>query len=308
MSFTATEIYGQQMTHFVPVDRVALDVNQVRLAPSQVTLCGSDTDPFEFGDRSLVGHEVGGTIIEVGPGVTGWAVGDRVAAQAWPGLAEEVVVDAGLLVDAEGLPDPAIVEPLGCVINVLRRTGLRPGSDVVVVGATKSMGYLLTRLIASRYEPRTLVATGRRPGALANVEALGATVVNTNRESLSAVVEDVTEGRWPDVIFECTGVQGGLDLAHATIKRPFDRDKQRPNEHSTIVWVGWHLSSGGDRRLPLGVLNPNETRIVNAHFRNAEDVRSAMDAGANMIRRGEIDLTGFITHRFGFSDQDVQRA
>jgi propanol-preferring alcohol dehydrogenase len=122
----------------------------------------------------VVGHELGGTVAEVGPGVTGWKPGDRVTASFylvcgscpmcaggretlctnWRGyvglhidgaLAEAVVLPAANLVrvpDGVGLDEAAIAaDAIATPFHVFaERAPLRPGQTVAVIGAGGGVG------------------------------------------------------------------------------------------------------------------------------------------------------------------------
>lgn len=122
----------------------------------------------------IVGHELGGTVSALGPGVTGWKTGDRVTASfyltcgtcemctggretlctAWRGylglhidgaLAESVVLPAANLVrvpDAVGLDEAAIAaDAIATPYHVFaERAPLRPGQTVAVIGAGGGVG------------------------------------------------------------------------------------------------------------------------------------------------------------------------
>ncbi|MDX6697539.1 MAG: hypothetical protein QOE65_936 [Solirubrobacteraceae bacterium] len=94
----------------------------------------------------VVGYEVAGEVAEVGPGVDGISVGDRVmAGTRFGGYAEQVLVNAG---DVVPLPDALSFEQ-GAAIPVnystawaglLRYGGLEPGERVLVHAAAGGVG------------------------------------------------------------------------------------------------------------------------------------------------------------------------
>jgi propanol-preferring alcohol dehydrogenase len=122
----------------------------------------------------VVGHELGGTVAALGPGVTGWQPGDRVTASfyltcgtcpmcaggretlctAWRGyvglhvdgaLAEAVALPAANLVrvpDGVGLDEAAIAaDAIATPYHVfVERAPLRPGQTVAVIGAGGGVG------------------------------------------------------------------------------------------------------------------------------------------------------------------------
>jgi len=134
--------------------------------------CGSDVQDFYVSRKlpAVLGHEPAGEVVEVGAGVEGVAVGDRVAIHHHApcgecrrcrrghetlcerfrstrldpgGFAEYVRVQAelvGELLPLDGM-DPVLAtftEPLACAIRAQHRVGLEPGDAVLVVGAGTS--------------------------------------------------------------------------------------------------------------------------------------------------------------------------
>ncbi len=99
--------------------------------------------------------------------------GDRVAALSYHAYAEYDVADADAVVplpDAlAGQPFPG--EPLGCAMNIFRRSEIAPGQTVAIVGIG-FLGAILTRL-ASEAGAR-VIAISRRPFSLDVARAMGA--------------------------------------------------------------------------------------------------------------------------------------
>lgn len=132
-------------------------------------VCGSDVSDAYVSRKlpGVLGHEVVGEVLQVGAGVGGVAIGDRVVihhhvpcgacrrcrrghetlceqfrstALDPGGFAERVRLSAPLVGELLqlGALDPVagtFVEPLGCVLRALDRAGLRPGDALLVVGA-----------------------------------------------------------------------------------------------------------------------------------------------------------------------------
>src|SRR4051794_41300433 len=134
--------------------------------------CGSDVQSFYVHRKlpAVLGHEPAGEVVEVGAGVEGVSVGDRVAIHHHApcgecrrcrrghetlcerfratrldpgGFAEYVRVQPELveeLLPLDGM-DPVLAtftEPLGCALRAQRRAGVAPGDAVLVVGAGAS--------------------------------------------------------------------------------------------------------------------------------------------------------------------------
>jgi NADPH:quinone reductase-like Zn-dependent oxidoreductase len=101
-----------------------------------------DFYPMHF--PSLIGVDIAGTVVKIGPGVEGFSVGDRVFAMADNTYAELCVVKAvvlakvpkGLdLIQAAALP---LVTTTGN--QLMSATGIKAGQTVLVVGAAGNVG------------------------------------------------------------------------------------------------------------------------------------------------------------------------
>jgi len=129
----------------------------------------------------ILGWDLSGTVVEIGPGVTEWSLGDPVmgySAQPWTGVgvfAEEVSMSTSLLTRrpvgldvnvAATLPVVALTADLA-----VREAGLAEGATLLVLGAAGAVGSLVTQL-AVRSGIR-VVGSGSA-GDLARIEALGA--------------------------------------------------------------------------------------------------------------------------------------
>src|SRR3954469_9156397 len=111
------------------------------------------------------GHEGWGRVAALGEGVTGLEVGDLVAALTYRAHAEYDVADAKAVVKLPAsLAGKAVPgEPLGCAVNIFRRSDIRAGQTVAIVGIG-FLGALLTQL-ASDAGAR-VIAISRRQESL----------------------------------------------------------------------------------------------------------------------------------------------
>jgi putative PIG3 family NAD(P)H quinone oxidoreductase len=152
------------------------------------------------------GLEVSGRISELGPGVSGWQVGDEVCALlAGGGYAERVVVPAGQLlpiprgvglVEAAGLPEVA------CTVwsNVFMRARLTAGETFLVHGGGSGIGTMAIQL-AHALGARVLCTVGSSDKA-ARCRELGADLAINYHE------EDFVEAAAPiDVILDIMGAK-----------------------------------------------------------------------------------------------------
>ncbi|WP_375425671.1 zinc-binding dehydrogenase [uncultured Friedmanniella sp.] len=245
--------------------------------------------PVEYPVR--IGHEVTGTVVEVGAEVTDFVVGERVAVWATgAGYAEYVSARAEHCrpVPAAMATELALLEPIACASNAVEAADVRLGDRVIVVGAG-FMGLLVTRLLALRGVTQLIVADSR-PDTLKLARTLGATeTVDVSREPLEDAVERLTGGRGMDMTFEVTGAQSALDVIG---------DLTRMS--GTLVLVGFHL--GEPRRIPLAQWNWLAFRLVNAHFRDPAVIMRGMSVGMALLATGQLDLSRLVTHRFALED------
>src|SRR3954462_5926530 len=142
---------------------------QVRVRLAGTGVCASNLTPWagpewmQFPtEPGALGHEGWGVVDGVGDGVEGVSVGDRVAALSYHSYAEYDVAEADAVVllppSLAGQPFPG--EPLGCAMNILRRSCIEAGQPVAIVGIG-FLGAILTRLAAAA--GARVIAISRRP-------------------------------------------------------------------------------------------------------------------------------------------------
>jgi 2-desacetyl-2-hydroxyethyl bacteriochlorophyllide A dehydrogenase len=237
-----------------------------------------------------LGHEVSGTVVEVGPGVETLAVGDRVGVWVTShGYADFVVARAAHCFAAGDVPiDTVLAEPLACAVNAVELAEVRLGDDVVLIGAG-FMGHLAQQLVQLRGARQVIVVDTRRD-ALDRAVELGATAtVQAGRDDLAETVAELTDGALADVCFECTGSQAALESL-GTVTRMSGK----------VVLVGFH--QGPPRQVPLGWWNWMAYDVRNAHFREPATILRGMEVGSRLLRSGQLDLARHVTHRFELAE------
>jgi threonine dehydrogenase-like Zn-dependent dehydrogenase len=282
-----------------------LDEPMPEVAPDEVLLrvdacgvCASELDIFAglSGHASYPwrpGHEVSGTVEDIGSEVTGIAPGAKVAAWATErGYSEYIAVKAAYCFDAGSIPpELALGEPLACAVNAVELAAPLLGNDVAIIGAG-FMGHLVHKLVELKGPGRVFVADAR-PDALKRAESFGATrVVNVTRESLGEVVMDATGGVGADITFEVTGVQAAIESVGDVTRMS-----------GTVAIVGYH--QGEPRSIPLGHWNWMAYRLVNAHFRDVDTILGGMRAGMRLLTSGRLEMDDLVTHRFPLDKIDA---
>jgi putative PIG3 family NAD(P)H quinone oxidoreductase len=190
----------------VLVDVVASAVNRADLLQRQ----GHYSPPP--GASPYPGLECSGRIVELGPDVEGWAVGDEVCALlSGGGYAELVAVPAGQLlpvpagvsaVEAAALPEVV------CTVwsNLFMLAALQPHQSVLIHGGASGIGTIAIQL-AHNLGARVLVTAGSTD-KLQRCRELGADVaINYRDEDFVAVARDATDGRGVDVILDNMGAK-----------------------------------------------------------------------------------------------------
>src|SRR5687767_279427 len=190
----------------VIVDVVATAVNRADILQRQGFY------PPPRGASEILGLECSGIISEVGPGVTGWSVGDEVCALlSGGGYAERVAVPAGQL-----LPRPSGVElataaalpEVVCTVwsNVFLLAGLGRGDGFLVHGGSSGIGTMAIQL-AARAGARVFTTAGTA-AKLDVCRELGADVgINYRDEDFVERVQEATDGAGVDVILDNMGAK-----------------------------------------------------------------------------------------------------
>ncbi|MET7298070.1 NAD(P)H-quinone oxidoreductase [Embleya sp. NPDC005575] len=164
------------------------------------------------GASAYPGLEASGRIVEVGAGVSGWAVGDEVCALlAGGGYAERVRVPTGQLLPVpEGvdLVTAAALPEVVCTVwsNVFMVAHLRKGETFLVHGGSSGIGTMAIQL-ASAAGARVFTTAGSAT-KLARCRELGADVtINYRDEDFVARIHEATDGVGVDVILDNMGAK-----------------------------------------------------------------------------------------------------
>ncbi len=252
-SMRAAVLHGREDVRIEDVEIPRLEPGDVLLKTEVALTCGTDVKVFRRGYHArmlappaLFGHEVAGTVAEVGPGPHAIERGAPVVAansapcgdceycrrgretlcddlQFWNGAyAEFVRIPARVarrnllrLPEGLGFREAALTEPLACVVRGVEETLIASGDTVAVIGVGP-VGLMLAA-IARRGGAR-VVAFGRRPDRLLLARDMGAaaTVALKPGEDLAAALRaESPDGRGPHVVFEAAGA---VETAEAAIR------------------------------------------------------------------------------------------
>jgi L-iditol 2-dehydrogenase len=241
----------------VPVPRIG--PGDVLIRVKACGICGSDVHGMDgsTGRRLppiVMGHEAAGTIAETGPGVCGWAPGDRVTFDStvscgacWHcrrgeinlcdnrrvlgvscaeyrrdgAFAEFVAVPARILYrlpDALSFEEAALVEALSVAVHAAGRAPVCLGDTGLVVGAGM-IGLLAIQALKAR-GCALVAAADVAPERLAQARKLGADVaIDTRTADAAAEMRRLTDGRGADVAVEAVGLPTTVRIAVESVRK-----------------------------------------------------------------------------------------
>jgi putative PIG3 family NAD(P)H quinone oxidoreductase len=210
------------------------------------------------GSPPYPGMECSGRIIELGPEVTGWQVGDEVCALLGGGAyAEKIAVPQGQLLPVPqgvSLVDAAALPEATCTIQgtVYQMAHLAPGETFLVHGGAGGIGTFAIQI--ANAEGCTVACTAGSPEKLARCRELGADLAISYRdEDFTAAVLEFTGRHGADVILD---IMGAPYLAR--------------NLDALATWgrlVGIATRGGSRAEVDLGLLMLKRATIVAATLR-----------------------------------------
>ncbi len=266
---------------------------EVVLKVARCGICGSDlhmTEDPAYGVKpgEVLGHEFAGEVVALGPGVSEFATGDRVAAvplmscgrcaaclagePAWcaefalqgGGYAEYVRTRASQCVRlprSASLADGAIIEPLAVALHGIMLSDLRPHDRVLVLGAGPiglGVAFWARRRGAARVVVQDIV-----PHQKERALAMGATDFIVDRDDPVGAAERALGGK-ADIVYECVGVPGLIAQAARQVR-----------VKGTVLILG--LCTRPDTLVPFEVLS-KEIRLQTSAFFKRQEYEAALDA------------------------------
>lgn len=270
---------------------------EVRVRLEGCGVCASNLEPWAGlpwidypGETGGLGHEGWGVVDAVGPGVSDLSAGDRVATLSHRSFAEYDIAPADRVVKLPatlaGQPFPG--EPLGCAFNIFRRSDIRAGQTVAIVGIG-FLGAVLTKL-ASDAGAR-VIAISRRAESLELARHYGAdeTVPMDDHWQIIERVKQITGEALCERVIECVGKQWPLDLAGELV-----------GFGGKLIVAGYHQD--GPRQVSMQMWNWKGIDVINAHERDPQvqlqGVREAVDAVAS----GRLDPAALYTHAYSLDE------
>ena len=266
---------------------------EVRLKLEGCGVCASNLEPWAGqewmtypGEPGSLGHEGWGVVDAVGGDVSALVPGDRVTVLAVRSFAEYDVVRADMVAKLPpalaGLPFPG--EPLGCAFNIFRRSDIRAGQTVAIIGIG-FLGAVLTKLATDA--GARVIAISRRQETLDLARHYGAaeTIAMHDHWSIIDRVKALTGEALCERVIEAVGKQWPLDLAGELV-----------GFGGRLIIAGYHQD--GPRQVSMQNWNWKGIDVINAHERDPavqmRGLREAIDAVVN----GQLDPTPLYTHSY----------
>lgn len=192
---------------------VKVAATSVNTVDTMIRQMGEALTPISPKLPAVLGMDFAGTVEAVGEGVTDFSIGDEVygcaggLADLQGTLAEYMLADAKLVAhkpkslsmrQAAALPLVGITAFEG-----LTRAGVKPEQKVLVHGGAGGVGHVALQL--ANYFGADVYSTCSGGEQLKLIEKLGATAINYRTESVADYVNQYTDGKGFDLVFDSVG-------------------------------------------------------------------------------------------------------
>jgi L-iditol 2-dehydrogenase len=219
--------------------------------------CGTDLKVYRRGYHAMMlkppivfGHELAGTITELGPGVTRFALGDRIlpmnsapcdacyfCTRNQQNLCENILFNNGAYAEYMRIParilekntflvpagvpleHAALTEPLACVVHGFNQASPQPGDTIAVIGAGP-IGLMF--LHVAQLHGLRVVAIVKRDDQVAAARHFGAAEVvqiTPGTDTTAAVRALTPEARGADIVIEAVATPATWEQAVAIVRK-----------------------------------------------------------------------------------------
>jgi L-iditol 2-dehydrogenase len=318
---------GKVVVETVPVP--ATGAGEVLIRVAACGICGTDLKKIEYGfvaAPQIFGHEVSGTVVAVGSGVTKWKLGDRVMSfhhvpcgacfycdrrlfsqcPAYKkvgltagfdpnggGFAQYVrampwVAERGMVAipDDISFDEASFIEPVNTCIKAVEKARVASGETAVVMGLGP-IGMLLAML--SKLEGATVIGSDPMPERRAKSLSLGIDLAVDPREGrLAETIGSRTEGRGADVALVAVPIPAALTDALELV-RPGGR-----------VLLFAQNDPKMKIEFPAAAVGVEEKEILGSYSAAVDRASEA----ARLIFTRQLPVKELITHRFSLEEMD----
>jgi L-iditol 2-dehydrogenase len=283
---------------------------EVVIRPDLVGICGTDVS-FYLGHRIVpypfvLGHEVIGRIAAVGEGAEDFSIGQRVVVEPnypcgacrlclsghgavcaakksmgvnVPGCLSEFVSAPAKFVwplpDSISDQDAVTIEPLAVSMHALRKSGVRPGDTIAVLGCGVVGLLLIHAAVAAGV--RT-IAYDRLASKLEMAHRLGAEIPRADEDSASFWLR-----REVIAVFECAGASATAELALSAAPRG-----------SQVILLG--ISSSPVSFFPMRIVREGINIVTSMIYDHPAD----FDNVIKMVAKGDLHPSCVVTNTYAF--------
>lgn len=302
--------HGRNDIRLEDVPEPEIGPGEAKIRVTNASICATDIEEWKYGPTfitsvpTVLGHEVAGQVVEVGDDASGLSVGDRVmvdnvltcgtcfwcrsGSQATcpnmevaglgrdGGLEEFMVWPSDHLIklpDAVKDDEAPLLEPATVALHAVRRSGVRVGDSVAVIGLG-TVGSLT--LQAFKAAGATVYGVDVRPSSLQMASRLGADeVVDASQGDAGEALAELTDGIGPDFVVETAG-------AARTPLNAFDWVRRA----GTVVLVGIYSATP---EVDFNTVVFKELNVVGSVAAGTGDMRAAVKLAAEgKIRLGDL--------------------
>ena len=302
----AAVLEGKRKFVIQDVPEPVLEKDEVLIKVQYCGICGSDLHVFKESAAVGFGHEYSGDIVGLGSEVKGWRIGERVAIEPssacgecfwckhgdW-GLCEQYFVK---LVQYKGafatyakakhsllhrLPkglsyeEGAIIEPTTCALHAITVSGMQK-DDVVAVLGLGPIGQLVAR-VAKASGAGAVYASEISQQRLDMARGAVDEVIDAKATNPVERILEITDGRGPDVVFECAGAVATTQQSVALVRKG-----------GTIVIVAICFETV---ELPVSNINLRALTIKGSMCFSPGEYAAAL----NLIKDRKIDVSSLLT-------------
>ncbi|MCD8084574.1 MAG: zinc-binding dehydrogenase [Clostridiales bacterium] len=292
---------------------------QVRIRVAYCGICGTDLHIYG-GDGGyptkppvILGHELSGTVEEIGPGVDPGLLGQKVVSETYyhtcghciycqtghknlcpekrsigsavnGAMAEYVVVPATNLhpiPEGVSLKEAAMTEPLACCAQgVLEFGGIKPGDKVLITGPGV-IGLMCLQLAIAAGGSVTMAGTAVDEERMEMAKRLGAeAVLYTDRPDAEEEIARQFPPFGPDVVLDCSGAGPAIALGLKVIRKG-----------GRYVQVGL---TGRPTTFDMNLITLKELSVYGTYAQKTRWWVAALE----LMRQGRIQLAPLISHTY----------
>jgi L-iditol 2-dehydrogenase len=319
----AAKFYAPGDIRLEDVPEPEVSAGSVKIRVRNCSTCGTDVKISRSGHPNMtppqiMGHEIAGEITEIGEGVEGWAVGDRVQVIAaipdgtcpeclaghpavcenqlsmgyqFPGGFAEYLVVPNEVLRVDGLnriPDSlsfaeaSLAEPLACVLNGQELARVGEGDTVVIVGSGP-IGCLHVRLARARGAAQVILIdlNAERLAAAADIVKPDVAIASEDTDPVAAVLA-ATAGRGADVVITAAASGRAQEQGLLMLAR-----------RGRLSLFGGLAKDAPNITVDANLVHYRELTIVGVNGSSPAHNKQALE----LIASGSVPVADLITHR-----------